>query len=82
MSKSEALAHLTIMERTYNIKIKNKEEIAEAIAEKSLEAGVEPIHICTAINTWLAQMISQGEIEENDEVEIPKEMIENIKVKE
>ncbi|MHC1580112.1 MAG: hypothetical protein ACXQTC_00285 [Methanopyraceae archaeon] len=82
MSKSEALAHLTVMERTYNIKIKNKEEVAEAIAEKALETGVEPIHICTAINTWLAQRISQGEVEENEEIEIPRKMIENIRVKE
>ncbi|WP_457620523.1 hypothetical protein [Methanopyrus sp.] len=57
MSKSEAMAHLSVMEATYNVEIKNKEEVAEAIAEKAMEFGVEPIHICTALNTWLARMM-------------------------
>jgi len=81
VSKSEAMAHLSVMEATYNVKIKNKEEAAEAIAEKAMEFGVEPIHICTALNTWLARMMSEGEIEEGDEIEIPRELIEGIEVK-
>ncbi|NPB01890.1 MAG: hypothetical protein GXO28_03165 [Methanopyri archaeon] len=80
--KSQALTHLTVLEETYNVKLRNKEEIAELIAEKAMELGVEPIHICTALNTWLAMQISEGNVEEGDEITIPKEIVEGMKVKE
>lgn len=60
---------LDLIEEIHHLKIKNKEEIIQAILKKSEESEYDILQLCSVINLWIAQKGVAGE------VEIPVEII-------
>lgn len=60
---------LDLIEEIHHLKIKNKEEIIQAILKKSEESENDVLQLCSVINLWIAQQGVAGE------VEIPVEII-------
>lgn len=63
---------LDLIEEVHQIKIKNKEEIAQLILKKAEKSEYDVLQLCSMINLWIAQN------KEGDEVEIPPEVITKI----
>ncbi|MBC7100656.1 hypothetical protein [Methanothermobacter tenebrarum] len=63
---------LDLIEKVYELKIKNKKELAEEILKKSNE-GYDILFLCTIVNSWIAQNYKPGEIK------VPLTIIRNVK---
>jgi len=63
---------LDLIEKVYELKIKNKEELAEEILRKSNE-GHDILFLCTIVNSWIAQNYKPREIK------VPLNIIKNVK---
>lgn len=60
---------LDLIEEVHQIKIKNKEEIIQAILNKAEKSEYDVLQLCSVINLWIAQNRAA------DEVEIPIEIV-------
>ncbi|MEM4526042.1 MAG: hypothetical protein QXH54_06770 [Methanothermobacter sp.] len=65
------IEELDLIEKVYELKIKNKKELAEEILKKSNE-GHDILFLCTIVNSWIAQNYKPGEIE------VPLTIIKNV----
>ncbi|MGZ7068932.1 MAG: hypothetical protein ACXVHT_11555 [Methanobacterium sp.] len=60
---------LDLLEEVHQIKIKNKDELIEAILKKTETSKYDVLQLCSVVNLWIAQNKATGE------VEIPMEII-------
>ena len=54
---------LDLIEDVHQIKLKNKEEIIQAILKKAEESEYDVIQLCSVINLWIAKNRATGELE-------------------
>jgi len=66
------IEELDLIEKVYELKIKNKDELAAEILKKSRE-GHDILFLCTIVNSWIAQNYKPGEIK------VPLDIIKDIK---
>jgi hypothetical protein len=59
--EDRALGQMMVIERTYDVKIANREEAARMIS-KAIENPRQVLLICTSLNSWVAMNGLQGEI--------------------
>ncbi|MFZ2070602.1 MAG: hypothetical protein WAV32_03150 [Halobacteriota archaeon] len=71
-AKAQAKSQINVIERVYNIRITNLEEVIETIIEKTLDADTI-LTICTALNTWVAMNTPH-----RGAVEIPLEVVNGL----
>ena len=57
----KAKAQLMMIEQIYELKIKNRDEIAMLIAEH-VETDRQILMICSSLNTWLVLNNKQGDV--------------------
>ncbi|MGZ7136278.1 MAG: hypothetical protein ACXVHY_10415 [Methanobacterium sp.] len=60
---------LDLIEDVHQIKIKNKEDLIQAILKKAEISEYDVLQLCSIINLWIAQNRAA------DEVEIPIEIV-------
>jgi hypothetical protein len=54
---------LDLIEDVHQIKLKNKEEIIQAILKKDEESEYDVLQLCSVINLWIAKNRASGELE-------------------
>jgi hypothetical protein len=54
---------LDLIEDVHQIKIRNKEEIIQAILKKAETSEYDVLQLCSVINLWIAQNRAAGEVE-------------------
>jgi len=59
--EDRALGQMMMIEKTYDVKIANREEVARRIS-KAVENPRQVLLICTSLNSWVAMNGLRGEI--------------------
>jgi hypothetical protein len=69
--EDRALGQMMVIERTYDVKIANRQEVARMIS-RAVENPRQVLLICTSLNSWVAMNGLRGEIT------IPSSLLERL----